>query len=224
MEGKGDLYCTIVGRGRGILRSGLATTKRWLSLRCVWWKYTKLGTQDDTPGITYSHAYDYSSHVTQMINKETTWSCGEHSSRHDEEMGSIMFAPAIVNLVTSPSHRRMGMASRHHECWSLHQDSQQQSGEAGATTNFRRDLVYICAHGEWIGIAAVHKRGVLPNFIRCCRCFDLHENQKGVKKSSFFVYDSVMKRVWLSFVLESPKLWWHKRALVSLVRREVVWT
>ena len=73
---------------------------------------TELGTQDDTPGITCSHAYDYSSHVTQMINKETTWSFGEHSSHHDEEVGSIMFAPAIVNLVTSPSHRRMGMASR----------------------------------------------------------------------------------------------------------------
>ena len=75
-------------------------------------KYAELGTQYDTPGITHSHAYDFSSHVTQMINKETTWSYGEHCSHHDEEVGSIMFAPAIVNLVTSPSHRRMGIASR----------------------------------------------------------------------------------------------------------------
>ena len=79
---------------------------------CVTYDGTVLGTQDDTPGITYSHAYNYSSHVTQMSNTETTWSNGEHSSHHDEEVGSIMFAPAIVNLVTSPSHRRMGMASR----------------------------------------------------------------------------------------------------------------
>ena len=70
---------------------------------------TVLGTQDDTPGITYLHACKYSSHVTQMCNTETTWSYGEHSSHHDEE---LMFAPAIVNLVTSQSHRRMGMASR----------------------------------------------------------------------------------------------------------------
>ena len=75
-------------------------------------QYTELGTQDDTPGITYLHAYDYLSHVTQMMNKETKWSYGKHSSHQDEEVGSIMFAPAIVNLVMSPSHRQMGMASR----------------------------------------------------------------------------------------------------------------
>jgi GNAT superfamily N-acetyltransferase len=75
-------------------------------------QYTELGTQDDKPCITHSHAYNYSSHVTRMVDEETPRSCGGHSLHHGGEVGSIMFAPAVVNLVTSPSHRRMGIASR----------------------------------------------------------------------------------------------------------------
>lgn len=66
-------------------------------------QYIDPGMQDEEPGIAY---------VPHMNHGETTRSYSEHSSRHDEEVGSIMFTPAIVNLVTSPSHRRMGIASR----------------------------------------------------------------------------------------------------------------